>query len=53
MMRATSRADRGRPRDALDIEQAVPQIAAHNGPVYMRLLRGNVRWCWTSMTTAF
>jgi transketolase len=30
------------PCDALDIEQAVPQIAALNGPVYMRLLRGNV-----------
>lgn len=30
------------PCDALDIEQAVPQIAAHNGPVYMRLLRGQV-----------
>jgi transketolase len=30
------------PCDALDIEQAVPQIAAHNGPVYMRLLRGAV-----------
>lgn len=30
------------PCDALDIEQAVPQIAAHNGPVYMRLLRGSV-----------
>jgi transketolase len=30
------------PCDALDIEQAVPQIAAHKGPVYMRLLRGNV-----------
>ncbi len=30
------------PCDALDIEQAVPQIAQHNGPVYMRLLRGNV-----------
>ncbi len=30
------------PCDALDIEQAVPQIAAHDGPVYMRLLRGNV-----------
>jgi len=30
------------PCDALDIEQAVPQIAAHNGPVYMRLLRGGV-----------
>lgn len=30
------------PCDALEIEQAVPQIAAHPGPVYMRLLRGNV-----------
>lgn len=30
------------PCDALDTEQAVPQIAAHNGPVYMRLLRGHV-----------
>ncbi|CAN7777859.1 transketolase family protein [Variovorax sp. LjRoot178] len=30
------------PCDALDIEQAVPQIAAHPGPVYMRLLRGSV-----------
>lgn len=30
------------PCDALDIEQAVPAIADHNGPVYMRLLRGNV-----------
>jgi len=30
------------PCDALDIEQAVPQIADHPGPVYMRLLRGNV-----------
>jgi transketolase len=30
------------PCDALDIEQAVPQIAAHKGPVYLRLLRGNV-----------
>jgi transketolase len=30
------------PCDALDIEQAVPQIANHRGPVYMRLLRGNV-----------
>lgn len=30
------------PCDALEIEQAVPQIAAHQGPVYMRLLRGNV-----------
>ena len=30
------------PCDAVDIEQAVPAIAAHPGPVYMRLLRGNV-----------
>jgi transketolase len=30
------------PCDALDIEQAVPQIAQYKGPVYMRLLRGNV-----------
>lgn len=30
------------PCDALDTEQAVAQIADHNGPVYMRLLRGNV-----------
>ncbi|TDP74514.1 transketolase family protein [Roseateles toxinivorans] len=30
------------PCDALDLEQAVPQIAAHKGPVYLRLSRGNV-----------
>src|ERR687886_111188 len=30
------------PCDAHEIEQIVPAIAAHNGPVYMRLLRGNV-----------
>ncbi|MBY5824055.1 transketolase family protein [Rhizobium leguminosarum] len=30
------------PCDASEIEQAVPAIAAHRGPVYMRLLRGNV-----------
>jgi transketolase len=30
------------PCDALDIEQAVPAIAEHRGPVYMRLLRGKV-----------
>jgi transketolase len=30
------------PCDAIDIEQAVPAIAAHDGPVYMRLLRGQV-----------
>src|SRR3954452_14753754 len=30
------------PCDALDLEQAAPQIAEHKGPVYMRLSRGNV-----------
>jgi transketolase len=30
------------PCDALEIEQVVPAIAAHKGPVYLRLLRGNV-----------
>ena len=30
------------PCDALDIAQAVPAVAAHAGPVYMRLLRGQV-----------
>ncbi|NKL66866.1 MULTISPECIES: transketolase family protein [Rhizobium] len=30
------------PCDALEIEQAMPAIAAYKGPVYMRLLRGNV-----------
>jgi transketolase len=30
------------PCDAQEIEQIVPAIAEHNGPVYMRLLRGNV-----------
>ncbi|MFS2162515.1 transketolase family protein [Variovorax sp. Varisp62] len=30
------------PCDALDVEQAVPQMADHAGPVYMRLPRGNV-----------
>ena len=30
------------PCDALDVEQATPAIAAHQGPVFMRLLRGNV-----------
>lgn len=30
------------PCDAHEIEQAVPVIAAHQGPVYMRLLRGSV-----------
>ncbi len=30
------------PCDALEIQQMVPAIAAHAGPVYARLLRGNV-----------
>ena len=30
------------PCDAVDIEQAVPQLAAHPGPTYLRLLRGAV-----------
>jgi transketolase len=30
------------PCDAHEIEQVVPAIVAHDGPVYMRLLRGNV-----------
>jgi transketolase len=30
------------PCDALDIQQIIPAIAAHQGPVYMRLLRGRV-----------
>lgn len=30
------------PCDAVDIEQAVPQLAAHDGPTYMRILRGKV-----------
>ena len=30
------------PCDAIDIAQAVPAITAHPGPVYMRLLRGQV-----------
>ena len=30
------------PCDAVDIEQAVPAIAQYSGPVYMRLLRGEV-----------
>ncbi len=30
------------PCDALDTEQATHAVAAHDGPVYMRLLRGNV-----------
>lgn len=42
MMRAVPGLTIVDPCDALDISQAVPQIAAHRGPVYMRLLRGNV-----------
>ncbi len=30
------------PCDAVDIAQAVPQLAASSGPTYLRLLRGNV-----------
>lgn len=30
------------PCDALDIREAVPAMAAHRGPVYLRLLRGKV-----------
>ena len=30
------------PCDSVDIEQAVPQLADHHGPTYLRLLRGNV-----------
>ena len=30
------------PCDAVDIEQAVPAMIEHDGPVYMRLLRGQV-----------
>jgi len=42
MMRAVPGLTIVDPCDALDIAQAVPQIAAHNGPVYLRLLRGQV-----------
>jgi transketolase len=30
------------PCDSVDIAQAVPQLAAHSGPTYLRLLRGQV-----------
>src|SRR3954471_1720292 len=30
------------PCDSVDIEQAVPQLAEHHGPTYLRLLRGQV-----------
>ncbi len=42
MMRAMPNMTIIDPCDALDIEQMVPAIAAHKGPVYARLLRGNV-----------
>ena len=42
MMRAVPGLTIVDPCDALDTAQAVPQIADHKGPVYMRLLRGNV-----------
>lgn len=42
MMRAVPGLTIVDPCDALDTAQAVPQIAAHPGPVYLRLLRGNV-----------
>ncbi len=42
MMRAVPGLTIVDPCDALDTEQAVQQIAEHQGPVYMRLLRGNV-----------
>ncbi len=42
MMRAVPGLTIVDPCDALDLEQAVPQIAAHPGPVYLRLLRGSV-----------
>jgi len=42
MMRAVPGLTIVDPCDALDIKQAVPEIATHVGPVYMRLLRGNV-----------
>ena len=41
------------PCDALETEQVVPAIAAHKGPVYMRLLaRQRARSCSTSTTTS-
>jgi transketolase len=35
------------PCDALDIEQAVPQIAAHPGPSTCACCAAMCRWCWT------
>jgi transketolase len=51
MMRAVPGLTIVDPCDALDITQAVPQIAAHRGPVYMRCCAATCRWCWTSTTT--
>jgi len=42
MMRAVPNMTIIDPCDALDIQQALPQLAEHAGPVYMRLLRGQV-----------
>lgn len=42
LMRAIPRLMVLDPCDAHEIEQVVPAIAAHRGPVYMRLLRGQV-----------
>ena len=39
------------PCDSVDIEQAVPQLAAHAGPTYLRLLRGRCPRCSTSTAT--
>lgn len=41
------------PCDATEIAQAVPAIAAHDGPVYMRLLRGEVPVVLNSETHRF
>lgn len=42
MMRAIPNMTIIDPCDAIEIEQAVPAMADHQGPVYMRLLRGKV-----------
>ncbi len=41
------------PCDAVEIEQAVPAIADHPGPVYMRLLRGRVPVVFDARTHRF
>ncbi len=41
------------PCDATEIEQAVPAIAAHHGPVYMRILRGRVKRIFDPTTHKF